>query len=243
MGSRSEHLAARVEARRRELGFTPTTLIDATGLSAQALKNIRQGEIRQYQERLTIPLTRALRWTPDSIDRLLRDEEATPLVDEAFDAIEWHREPPEVGPLRAAVKLERDRRGVSIEQAAEDGGYVASVWGDFEDGGPMSEDVRRMVAIAFQWPETWPLDVAAERDPNVVSSAEFERFEFELREDFEELRDDVAQLSGSVDVRVSSLVDRVESLDHSVEQLQAGLAEALRRLDGFEQRGEGAGDQ
>lgn len=68
---RSEHLAGHIEARRKELGYTPTTLADATGLSPQALKNIRNGEIRQYQERLTVPLTQALQWSGDSISRLL----------------------------------------------------------------------------------------------------------------------------------------------------------------------------
>ena len=73
--ARSEHLASAVERRRKELGFTPTTLREATGLSLQALKNLRNGEVRAYQERLTMPLTTALLWTPDSIQRLLDGQE------------------------------------------------------------------------------------------------------------------------------------------------------------------------
>lgn len=76
----SEHLRSRIEARRLELGFTPTTLADATGLSLQALKNIRKGKVRAYQERLTIPLTDALRWSTDSIDRLLQGLEPVPTM-------------------------------------------------------------------------------------------------------------------------------------------------------------------
>ena len=68
---RSASLAEAVERRRKELGLTPNALAEATGLSLQALRNIRRGEIRQYQERLTFPLTQALGWSPDSIDRIL----------------------------------------------------------------------------------------------------------------------------------------------------------------------------
>jgi transcriptional regulator with XRE-family HTH domain len=71
----SKHLADRIEARRKELRLSPTQLGERTGLSLQALKNIRQGQVRAYQERLTGPLTSALGWTPDSIERLLRGEE------------------------------------------------------------------------------------------------------------------------------------------------------------------------
>jgi hypothetical protein len=71
----SDHLAQRIEQRRVELGYTPTSLRKATGLSLEGLKNLRKGKIRSYQERTTGPVTRAFGWTPDSIDRLLRGEE------------------------------------------------------------------------------------------------------------------------------------------------------------------------
>lgn len=96
MNNRSAHLASRVEARRRELGMTPTELADATGLSAAALLNLRNGEIRRYQERLTLPLTRVFGWSPDSIDRLLNGDEPV-RVDVAAD-------PDDVTRLRAAVE-------------------------------------------------------------------------------------------------------------------------------------------
>lgn len=81
MTDTSSHLAGAIEDRRKELGHTPTTLAAATGLSLQALKNIRRGEVRRYQERLTMPLARALGWSADSIDRLLRGED--PVVENA----------------------------------------------------------------------------------------------------------------------------------------------------------------
>lgn len=70
----SAHLAEAIETRRTELGLSPTAFAEATGLSLQALRNLRRGEVRRYQDRLTMPVTRVLGWTPDSIDRLLRGE-------------------------------------------------------------------------------------------------------------------------------------------------------------------------
>lgn len=65
-----EHIAQRM----KELGYNPSSLRRATGLTGQGLLNIRNGEIRKYQARTTQPITMALRWTPDSIERLLRGE-------------------------------------------------------------------------------------------------------------------------------------------------------------------------
>ena len=72
---RSKLLATRVEGRRKALGYTPTTFADATGLTPQALLRLRHGEVRDYQERLTGRVTAVLRWSPDSIDRLLQGRE------------------------------------------------------------------------------------------------------------------------------------------------------------------------
>ena len=83
----SEHLAKRIEQQRKALGYSPTGLATATGLSLQAIKNIRKGEIRQYQDRTTGPLTRVLGWTPDSIERLLRGEEPEPLTIQPGDDV------------------------------------------------------------------------------------------------------------------------------------------------------------
>lgn len=65
-----------VAARMDDLEMSPTDFESATGLSGTALLNLRRGEIRRYQKRLTGPVCRALFWTPDSIDRLLRGEPA-----------------------------------------------------------------------------------------------------------------------------------------------------------------------
>jgi hypothetical protein len=64
-------LAEAVNSRMDELGLSPTDLVAATGLTYQGLLNIRRGEIRQYQKRTTIPLTKTLGWTPESIEKIL----------------------------------------------------------------------------------------------------------------------------------------------------------------------------
>lgn len=71
MAEVNERLRELVEARRKELGLTPTKLAEATGLTTQGLMPIRRGEVKRYQERLTGPLCAALGWTADSVDRIL----------------------------------------------------------------------------------------------------------------------------------------------------------------------------
>lgn len=92
---RSQHLADAVEARRKALGLTVSDLQERTGLSGQALLNVRRGDVRRYQERLTVPLTRSLGWTSDSIERLLAGQDPIEVepapaeadrVDEVLDA-------------------------------------------------------------------------------------------------------------------------------------------------------------
>lgn len=75
-------LAQAVEARRKELQISPGEFVKRTGLTAPALRNLRQGHVRQYQERLTAEVCRVLRWTPDSIDRLLDGDDPIPLDDD-----------------------------------------------------------------------------------------------------------------------------------------------------------------
>lgn len=72
-------LRDRIAERMAELGLSPTDLEQATGLSGVGLANVRKGQRRRYQVRLTRPLTEALRWTPDSIERLLDGKEPRPI--------------------------------------------------------------------------------------------------------------------------------------------------------------------
>jgi DNA-binding Xre family transcriptional regulator len=67
----SQLLKDTVEARMAELGLSPKALADRTGLTQQALLNVRNGKRRAYQRRLTVPLCEALGWKPDGIKRLL----------------------------------------------------------------------------------------------------------------------------------------------------------------------------
>lgn len=64
-------LAEAIERRRKQLGLSPTAFAKAAGVSLPGLAPLRRGERRNYQERLTAPVTAALRWTPDSIERIL----------------------------------------------------------------------------------------------------------------------------------------------------------------------------
>lgn len=71
----SEALRDAIDARMNELDLSPTDLEEAAGVSGTGLMNLRRGEVRRYQKRLTSPVCRALHWTPDSIARILRGEE------------------------------------------------------------------------------------------------------------------------------------------------------------------------
>lgn len=66
-----EAMAQTIEARRHALGLTVQDLVEQTGLTRPGLAPLLRGERRRYQERLTLPVCRVLRWTPDSIERLL----------------------------------------------------------------------------------------------------------------------------------------------------------------------------
>ena len=118
--TRSEHLARAIEARRRDLDMTVGDLAEKTGLSRQALLNVRRGDVREYQERLTIPLTRALGWTPDSIDRLLAGDQPLERHNPADQPDELSQLRADVAELQATVRelaaLVRER----LRAAADD---------------------------------------------------------------------------------------------------------------------------
>lgn len=64
-------LKAAVEKRMVELGLSPTDLARESGITLQGLQPLRQGRRKKYQTRLTREACRVLRWTPDSIERIL----------------------------------------------------------------------------------------------------------------------------------------------------------------------------
>lgn len=72
-------MAEALEARRIALNMNVEALCDASGVTRQGLRPLLAGERRAYQERLTMPVCRALQWTPDSIARLMRGEQAAPV--------------------------------------------------------------------------------------------------------------------------------------------------------------------
>lgn len=71
-------MADAIAARMTQLHLSPTDLSIATGVTAQGLIHLRRGERRAYQDRLKFPVCRILKWTPDSIDRLMRGEPPVP---------------------------------------------------------------------------------------------------------------------------------------------------------------------
>lgn len=73
-------LAEAIDARMAELGIAgPSALAKAAGVTVAGIRPLRQGRRKNYQSRLTGPVCRALGWTPDSIDRILRGEDPVPL--------------------------------------------------------------------------------------------------------------------------------------------------------------------
>src|SRR5262245_35328147 len=64
-------MGAAIEARRLELGMTPTHFADASGLSRPQLQDVRKGLRKRYQDVTEFGVARALRWRSDAIDRLL----------------------------------------------------------------------------------------------------------------------------------------------------------------------------
>jgi transcriptional regulator with XRE-family HTH domain len=72
----SDHLADAIKARRLEKGWNVQRFVEETGITRQGLQPLLRGEVRNYQDRLTLAVTKALDWTPDSIERLMRGEPA-----------------------------------------------------------------------------------------------------------------------------------------------------------------------
>ena len=91
-------LAEAIEKRRRALGLTVTGLVTKAGVTAEGLRPLRRGDVRSYQERLTVPVCRALEWSPDSIDRILA----------GLEPIEVEVNPPDVDLLERIAQMDRD---------------------------------------------------------------------------------------------------------------------------------------
>lgn len=72
-------MADLVESRRRELRLEPKDLQRLTGLSGQALLNIRQGKVRRYTEGTINVVADALQWETDWYDRILAGDDPKPI--------------------------------------------------------------------------------------------------------------------------------------------------------------------
>jgi hypothetical protein len=100
-------LGEAIEARRKQLYNGPLAFAQAAGVTLAGLTPLRRGYRRAYQERLTTPVCRALGWTTDSIDRLLRGEppvELEPAAEQAITRPSPADDSPEVLALVAEVK-------------------------------------------------------------------------------------------------------------------------------------------
>jgi hypothetical protein len=73
-----------IESQRKRLGLSPGALAVAANVTPQGLMSLRKGYRKQYQERLTAGVCRALGWTTDSIDRILAGGEPQ-LVEQPAD--------------------------------------------------------------------------------------------------------------------------------------------------------------
>lgn len=102
-------LAEAIERRRRELGLTVGDLARITGLTRQGLAPLREGRRRAYQERLTLPVAKALGWQPDAIERLLQGLQPVEIDPAAPEA-----DPTDVTQLRA--ELERATAAIAEMQ-------------------------------------------------------------------------------------------------------------------------------
>jgi hypothetical protein len=117
-------LAEHIQQRMDELDLDPTKLAAASGLSLPGLANVRKGYRRAYQKRLTIPLCRALKWTPDSIDRILAGGEpivmdaTTPSEDELMTSAE----------IRAEVARRDAAEAAFSERLAAIEAFLAPEW-------------------------------------------------------------------------------------------------------------------
>ncbi len=67
-------MAKAVEDRRHQLGMDLATFREATGLTGQALLNVRKGLRRAYAESTQLAVASALRWEMGWYDRLLAGE-------------------------------------------------------------------------------------------------------------------------------------------------------------------------
>lgn len=84
-------MAEAIEARRRERGLAPGEFATAAGVSSQALKPLRRGEARDYQDKVTLGVARALLWPLDWYDRLRAGDDPETLIEPSqrvVDAIE-----------------------------------------------------------------------------------------------------------------------------------------------------------
>lgn len=59
--------------------------------------------------------------------------------------------------MNGTVRAERERRGMSVREAARRGGVSNTTWSRYESGETsLTGNIRKAVAQAFDWPIGWP---------------------------------------------------------------------------------------
>lgn len=88
-GTSARRLAAAVNARMDELGMDTAELVRASGVSDNTVRRIRRGEVAQFRLSIKREIARALGWTADSFDRIMRGEDPVVAEQKTSPAGDW----------------------------------------------------------------------------------------------------------------------------------------------------------
>jgi len=159
-----------IEARRNELGLSPTELADRAGVSNPGLLALRKGQKKQYQDRLTMPVEDALGWPRGTIRSIL-DGGAPPATSgpgatpnerwqrwrtvgqtSAYYYADLQAEPDDWKRLGAAIAKARGDQPLDVI-AQEGGSITADEWTRIEQGElfPLPRLKANAICRALQW--------------------------------------------------------------------------------------------
>ena len=82
-----DRLAEHVTARRAYLGYSIAQLAAVSGLSTSTVDSLEHSRKSSYDPATLAALERALRWTPESVARVLRGLDPQPQTDPDLDAL------------------------------------------------------------------------------------------------------------------------------------------------------------
>lgn len=97
-------MAEAVEARRKRRKLSPGGFASAAGLTPTGLAPVRKGTRKDYSEKTTVGVARALRWPLDWYDRLLAGEDPASFPDVDHGDVETTGAGEEADDLKATVE-------------------------------------------------------------------------------------------------------------------------------------------